>query len=339
MVSEARPIGLPLQPRNIDSRISAFPPCERNDVQLPFDTVIAAAAQGLSQTQRKMPEEKRLSLIGIHSMSVTSGNSIRTDHFLANFPSVGFHRIEGVEAHTGDVLEDAKSKAITATDAYLAHRRTLKSFVRRLKREEEFYRINPFNGPDALNAIPQAKPDGSFDKFVRVGKPERETPGREDEAIRERFASLAKMAQENNWPSIPYIVEQGTYIHNTKRKDDKYDAHSVRQSVILLNPAGLAFLATPEGFALYKNTALESDPLLVKTAGGMKIEAFKKLGIIQASTHDPKELITMQFTSDQQAEYERAESLALGILDIDLIKEYKSKFPPTLRERWAARKS
>ena len=328
--SEARH-SLPLHPQLI-SRDSATLPREQISSQIPFPTVLALAASELHETRFVPKRVARPFGFGLHAVVIASDNGIRTEDFHHHFPDLPLLRIPGVEAHEGEVFADAKSKAVSAVAVAKNGRRERPS-------EERKYlgmlrKANPFIGLDAMNAIPQLQKDGSV-KFVRVGKPERETKGIEMLAIQQRFASLARLAKDNGWPSVPYIIEQANYVKSARRSDSKYDAFSLRQMVILLDPEKLAYLATPEGFAQYQQTALKSYPPLEKTAGGMKIEAFADLGLIQYMTHDPSELLSMQFDkTDQERAQKRSEVLAAGLFDRSLFTEYQSKFPPTLRQRW-----
>lgn len=297
-----------------------------------FTTLLDATRQELIQESvRQMPKKTRFSLgIGLHVAGIASDNGIREEDFRRNFPALSLRRLVGEEQHTGNPFLDAKSKALSAAQIQRNERRSHP--IRERFKEHHWWRVNPIVGLDEVNAIPTIQ-DGQI-VFQRVGKPERVHAGREMETVQERFASLARMAQENNWPSVPYIIEMATYIHNSSRRDTSRDAYSVRQMVVLLDPEKLAYLATPEGFAQYQLEAAKTYPPLAKTAGGIKVETFQEMGVIQYMTQNPDELTSQNWTqTNQQKAFQKAHILAAGKLHLGLLQEYIGNMPKTMSER------
>lgn len=328
----------PLHPQ-LQSREPALLP--RTEItQIPFSSLLKATCLELQKSVRVIPSRKIFTAypfnIGLHVAGIASTNGIREEDFRRNFPNFTLRRLTSNEAHTTDPFLDARSKALSAAANERQDRKAHP--IRKRLIERQFWKANPIVGLDAVNAIPTVQQDGHIG-FTRIGKPERVSTGHEIQTIQERFATLAKMAKDNNWPSVPYVIEMATYIHNARRQNQAYDAYSIRNMVVLLDPEKLAYLATPEGFAKYQSLAETTLPMLSKTAGGMKIETFRELGVIQYITEDPIELALGNLTqTDQQKAYKKAEILALGKLDIHLFGEYTSLFPPTLSKRLGIRR-
>lgn len=337
---EARLASLPQQPREItQSSLTATPSREQLSPQVSFGQVLEATYKELTRTQEVMPRKKRFSR-RITAIGLGTSNGVREQNFQELFPGLVLRRLEADEIHSGLPEIDARSKAISAARRERKKRSVVRDVLSTKHRKQHREEIekngkglsNPYVSLDAVNVIPHVDAMNNV-TFVQVGKPEREANEKGIDVatlIQNRFADLAKMAQENNWSSIPYLIEMATYIHNPIRRG-KYNAYSVRKAVVMLDPHVIAYIASPEGFAQYQKLSEEPDkpnkPVLTKVAGGMKLETFEKMGAIQYVTGKAHELLEQSVPDDlKQRRFDRALRLAEGKLDLGFMRTYFSKY-------------
>lgn len=339
----------PQQPREINPSSFTAPISRESATLTSYGSLIEAAYKELSVTKVVMPTKKRF-LRPIGTVGLGTTNGIRENDFKEQFPGLAMRRLEAHEQHTGKPEIDARSKSVSAAQIERRRRSIFLDILNPLHLQQHRAEIaekgkgmaNPYVGLDAVNAIPEVTQDGRIE-YVYVGKPEREAEAKGVDVatlIQDRFAHLAQLAQENNWPSIPYIIEMATHIHNPRGRRNKYDASSVRKAVVMLDPEVIAYIATPEGFAQYQQLSQEADkpakPILTKVAGGMKLETFEKMGAIQLVTGKPYEFLQQSVPDElQEKRYDRALRLAEGKPDIGFLREYFNRYPLSRRQKRA----
>lgn len=335
----------PQHPRNFESRQPAI--SSRNK-DIPYrlqrkKEFFATGPEGLMRTVREelggetyyVPQTRLPhSADQPATVAIASNNSIKTSELHRIFQTAGDGNLvvvrvpEADEIHAQDVFLDATSKAEDA--------------VRVLHIVEDDNRRDVKTRPyvtvavDQLNSIPAYKQDPETGiyalTFQRHGKPTGNDTISPVEQIHQTFQDMAHMAYAHQWPSVPYLIELATVIHNPQQPHD--DAVSIQKSVVFLSREGLFDLAFGKGrfeeYVTRANGILQrlnngqegntSD--VTRISSGIELQALKDMGVVSFITGTPSEVASAGFPQQRPEAEEHAYRLALGHADERLLQDY-----------------
>lgn len=323
---EARPMSLPLQPRNFESRQPAI----LSRTEIPFTStekfrtgtegLFTAVKAELATTRHYVPEASPFPKDPnqVLVVAVASNNNRKIDSIIGHISNhpVDIIRIpEAEEMHTKDTIIDATSKALDAVRVI----NESQDDVRREVRTRPFVTI----ANDQLNSIPVIFEDPATHmptiRFERLGKPQNDEHENPVDAVRETVQKLTEAAQTHDWKSIPYIIELATVIHNPKDPDD--NAVSVQKTVVFLSRDGLRQLSTDRFDEYVEKVSQKYD--ITAIAGGLELQVLGGMGIVEFISGTISEIEPNGFPPLQRPEAtEHAISLALGTADARLIEDY-----------------
>lgn len=226
-------------------------------------------------TQRRIPPAE-ISLYPTPTHVVYAGSSEARTNFLQKLmtdinPSVPVIAIESDEDSTDDVVEAAKSKALSAAKRLSGQRNITPLVI----------------ASDVRARLVRAQPENITTRydFVNKGKPRSSDPLEE---IRGNFSQLRDYTRRTNRPAF-YIIDAGTYFHPLDGSGDTYTEYDTS---VFLSAEGLEILATDKGLAEYRDQVMDTYGAdITQMSAGFALPIFFDRGYVVGLNNHPLETL------------------------------------------------